>query len=115
MLSGIHDGRFQIVWLDIEIYKWNENIETNRNFIRGLVNELKSSEIRFGIYTSIRSWTAIVGDWTELSNEMLWYSQWNGAASFEGFKPFGGWTKPSVKQYSGNQRLCNIDVDFDFS
>ena len=108
MLSGIHDARFQIIWLDIEVYQWNADIEINRQFIRGLVNELKASEMKFGFYSDATSWKKIVGDWTEMADEMLWYAQWDNSPSF------GGWTKPYMKQYRRDQKLCNTDVNFDF-
>ena len=114
LISAIHDSRYNFVWLDVEIYQWSSDINQNREFIKGLINEMKLCKHTVGIYTDITSWNTIVGIWTEASDLMLWYAHWNGVTSFSDFVPFGGWTKPSMKQYRGDQILCGKDVDFDF-
>jgi len=36
----------------------------------------------------------------------LWYYDWNQDPSFADFKPFGGWTAPTLKQYNANLNVC---------
>eukprot|EP01113_Clastostelium_recurvatum_P003698 TRINITY_DN11615_c0_g1_i3.p1 TRINITY_DN11615_c0_g1~~TRINITY_DN11615_c0_g1_i3.p1 ORF type:complete len:203 (+),score=32.14 TRINITY_DN11615_c0_g1_i3:121-729(+) len=74
-----------MIWLDIEgpgTY-WGSNQATNEN--------------------------SIVGKWTGLSNLPLWYAHYNNQQNFDDFTPFGGWTKPSIKQYADGPGLCGAD------
>jgi hypothetical protein len=114
MLSELHDARYNIIWVDIEIYQWSADINVNRDFIKRMVTELKLRNQIVGIYSDATSWKTIVGDWTELGDVMLWYAHWNGVPSFSDFVSFGGWAKPAMKQYRGDQKICEMDVDFDF-
>ncbi|MDP2434537.1 MAG: hypothetical protein Q8P67_02215 [archaeon] len=36
----------------------------------------------------------------------------DGVASFSDFSPFGGWTKPNIKQYQGTTSLCSASSFF---
>ena len=90
-----------MVWIDVEIYNWTANLTANREFITKLVSQLKKRNAVIGVYTSERDWRHIVGlDWTNLHELPLWYSHFDNNPTFSDFLPFGGWTKPSIKQYS---------------
>ena len=39
------------------------------------------------------------------------YVHWDGNASFSDFKPFGGWTTPTIKQYKDNAEECEVNID----
>ena len=65
--------------------------------------------------TDSSSWSMVVGDWTGLKDLPLWYENLNGVPSFNDFKPFGGWTKPSLKRYQANQAMCGGSMNFDFA
>jgi hypothetical protein len=39
----------------------------------------------------------------------LWYPHYNGILNFNDFKYFGGWSKPTMKQYIGTSTLCGIE------
>ncbi len=41
----------------------------------------------------------------------LWYPHYDNAPNFNDFAPFGGWTRPSIKQYRGNINVCGITID----
>ena len=47
-------------------------------------------------------------------NLPLWYARYDGNPSFEGFTPFGGWTKPYIKQYKGTTPFCNASIDLNY-
>ena len=54
-------------------------------------------------------------DPTGLQQYPLWYANWDGAKSFSDFEPFGGWTKPAIKQYADKgDSDCNVPVDLDW-
>ena len=67
---------------------------------------------RIGIYANNWSWNDVVGGWTGLSKYPLWYAHYDGKPDFTDFKKFGGFTKPSMKQYQGDQKICNTNVDY---
>eukprot|EP01113_Clastostelium_recurvatum_P003697 TRINITY_DN11615_c0_g1_i1.p1 TRINITY_DN11615_c0_g1~~TRINITY_DN11615_c0_g1_i1.p1 ORF type:complete len:229 (+),score=34.92 TRINITY_DN11615_c0_g1_i1:121-807(+) len=100
-----------MIWLDIEgpgTY-WGSNQATNENFIDQLAKEGTSLGYKLGVYTSASQWIPIVGKWTGLSNLPLWYAHYNNQQNFDDFTPFGGWTKPSIKQYADGPGLCGAD------
>ena len=41
----------------------------------------------------------------------LWYAHYDNVQAFSDFKPFGGFSKPAMKQYAGDITLCNADID----
>ncbi len=74
------------------------------------VSGLKKYGFRVGIYTNYNNWDLIVGlSWDELSTLPLWYANYDGQLNFDDFKPFGGWSQPTMKQYS-DTTLCGVGV-----
>ena len=47
-----------------------------------------------------------------LGNIPIWYAHYNGFPNFIGWRNFGGWTKPNIKQYIGDTTLCGAGVDY---
>jgi hypothetical protein len=43
----------------------------------------------------------------------LWYSSLNGAANFDDFVPFGGFTAPHAKQYLKVWDVCGLESIFE--
>ncbi len=43
------------------------------------------------------------------------YAHYDNDPSFDDFSGFGGWSSPSMKQYQGDQTVCGIDLDENFS
>ena len=99
-----------MLWFDIE-GNWGGDTAGNNNFIHGLINEANTLGIRWGIYTSASQWGPITGNTNQFGAPPLWYAHYNGDPSFSDFSPFGGWTKPSIKQYNGDVSVCGADVD----
>lgn len=92
-------------------------------------NELDALKVDWGVYSSANNWQSIVGlDWTALSHKSLWWATYNGEAvslqldirnkqiqNFNGFKPFGGWSKPSIHQYAGDASgPCGFKTDYNW-
>lgn len=94
-----------------------------------------------GIYTSNSQWSPITGGSTALSKYPLWYPHYDNkyvfslwiylsfdnsmvfiplfffcdySPSFSDFVPFGGWSKPNIKQYIGTTSICSASVDKNF-
>jgi len=104
---------FGMLWLDIERFAWPADQNSNRQFIRDMVHQAQSMSVNVGIYTNPSMWSTIVGDgFTEFSNIPLWWANWNGQQNFNGFTPFGGWTAPAIRQYSGDvSGPCGVSMD----
>ncbi len=123
MFSGIPNNLFSMVWLDIETNpstgcSWSgHDAASNCAFIQELVNAVKAKGKSVGIYSSVYMWESIVGSkgaCTGVGNVPLWYAHYDNSPSFSDFSAFGGWTKPSIKQYKGDTTLCGAGVDMNW-
>uniref|UniRef100_A0A0K0FIF7 Glycosyl hydrolase family 25 n=1 Tax=Strongyloides venezuelensis TaxID=75913 RepID=A0A0K0FIF7_STRVS len=101
------------LWLDIERYAWPADHNYNRNFITAMVNQAQSMGVTVGIYSNYYNWEAIVGlDYSAHSNLPLWWANYNGHQDYTGYRPFGGWSRPAMHQYTGDVNGgCGVDLD----
>jgi hypothetical protein len=77
---------------------------------------LKNLGVKFGIYTSKSQWISIMNDVTKFSSySPLWYTQHDHEKSFNDFQAFGGWRKPSIKQFISDVKECGVVLDKNFS
>jgi len=108
-----YNTKYGMFWLDIEGPQYWEGQSYNINFIAGLISAAKSMSQVVGIYTSASQWGPITGNWNGPASEgiPLWYANYDGAANFNDFSPFAGWSHPNVKQYNGNLSICGAGVD----
>ncbi len=123
LISHMSGSNYGMIWLDIETNPstgcgWGQGSgASNCNFVTELVNAVKSHGKTVGIYSNYYMWESIMGSagsCTGHSGLSLWYAHYDGNPSFSDFKSFGGWTKPSMKQYVGDTTLCGAGVDFSF-
>lgn len=42
------------------------------------------------------------------------YAHYDNSRSFGDFRPFAGWSKPSIKQYAGDATVCGAGVDLNW-
>lgn len=102
------------IWLDIEIYNWYDDVTKNQKFFQELINA-DFGKYEIGIYTSKNNWSTIMGlDYTEGSQYPLWYAHYDKQPNFSDFQPFGGWSEPLQKQFSGDQTVCGFGVDLNY-
>jgi len=110
-------SNYGMVWLDIEgpgTY-WGSNTGTNQNFFKSLLTGCSNTGSVCGVYTSSSQWDPIMGSsYTGGSSKPLWYPHYDNSASFSDFVPFGGWTKPAMKQYEGDVTVCGVGIDKDY-
>jgi len=100
------------IWIDVEgTQYWSSSKSDNVNFIRDMVDEGRAQGYVVGIYTSASQWTPITGGSTAFSNLQLWYAHYDNKPNFSDFKAFGGWSKPTIKQYQGDVTSCGVGVD----
>ena len=70
-----------------------------------------------GIYASYYMWESIMGtakSCPDVAGTQLWYAHYDNKQTFSDYAPFGGWTKPAIKQYKGDTTLCSFGVDLDY-
>ena len=108
------------LWLDVERLSWSSDINSNRAFVKGMIDEVSQlpSGTKLGVYTNYYNWQDIVGlDWDYASSAglNLWYAHYDNSRSFSDFKTYGGWTKPVMKQYLGDKSSCGVGLDYNLA
>ena len=120
LITNMGTSNYGMIWLDIETNpstgcSWNSfSHASNCEYISELVTAIKGHGKVPGIYSSIHMWTEIMGaaaNCNEHGSAPLWYAHYDDNPSFSDFTPFGGWTKPNIKQYHGTTTLCGGGVD----
>ncbi len=113
--NGTLGATVGMLWIDVEgTSYWSTSTSNNINFIQGMVDEGVKQGVHLGIYTSASQWNPITGGTTKFSNYPLWYAHYDSNPSFSDFAPFGGWTKPAIKQYQGTTSYCSASVDLNY-
>jgi hypothetical protein len=92
---------------------WSSSTSNNVNFVQGMVDEGNKRGVSLGVYSSSSQWGPIMGGTTQFSNLPLWYAHWDYSYSSctSDFQSFGGWTKPAMKQYAGDESFCSAGFD----
>ena len=123
MIKGMEGHDYGKIWLDIETNpssgcSWTQGSgSSNCHFVTELVDAVKSHGKVPGIYSSYYMWESIMGgakNCAGVSEVPIWYAHYDNTASFSDWKDFGGWKKPFMKQYKGDESLCGADVDISF-
>ena len=87
---------------------------SNRAWMSQALSQATAMGVKIGVYTSASQWIPIMGSWSGASHYPLWYAHYDGRQSFSDFSPFGGWTKPAIKQYAGDASRCGVGVDLNW-
>ena len=115
-----------MIWIDFETNPssncgWGNDFVSNCQFMEDLVADLKAEGKSVGIYASHYMWTQIMGTATycsKFTQYPLWYAHYDNLKSFEDYAklPFGGWTKPAIKQFDDgqHQKICGLTIDQDW-
>ena len=56
----------------------------------------------------------MINEYLQYSFHLYRYPHYDDSPSFSDFVPFGGWTRPAIKQYEGDATVCGVDVDKDW-
>ena len=115
------NATYGMVWLDIESNSspncgWTAKTATqNCDFIMDLAQSVEINGKKVGIYSNNYEWTTypMRGDrygCTQASKYPLWYAHYDKSASFNDWneEKFGGWTSPTIKQYTDDVKYCVI-------
>lgn len=116
--NNVKGAGFGMMWLDIETNPsagcgFSSSAANNCQFLKDLIAAGNSHGIKMGIYSSSYMWSSLMGSCTAgASNNLpLWYAHYDGSRTFSDFKPFGGWTKPAIKQYADHVGICGLNAD----
>lgn len=95
------------------------DIHDNCAFLDALVNAFKNSGKLVGIYSSLYQWESIFGNRANcpfFTGLPLWYAHYDNDPSFNDYAKysFGGWSKPSIKQYVGDTSACGVGIDLNY-
>lgn len=118
-------GKSPFVWMDFED-KFRDHYnppllgyEVHPDVITGWVQyAIFLAEEEFGsvgLYTRRGWWQEYTADNSGLfTNLPLWAADWDGVPDLNVYKPFGGWSKQTMKQYAGDVTvegvLCDLNV-----
>jgi hypothetical protein len=84
----------------------------NCQYIADWMSALAARGVNPGVYVSEYMWSSIVGSsCSSASSHALWYPHYDGSPSFSDYTPFGGWSKPAIKQYAGSSSDCGAGID----
>lgn len=115
-VDGIAD-RINIVWLDFEAAPpASMSTENMRLWISILVDILRASGLRLGIYTRKLWWELCTGDTEALSNLLLlWPTEYDLSPPFNqawwDAHGFGGWAAPTWVQFAADANIAGMNVD----
>jgi len=123
MFAAIDQSLWGMVWIDVEANpssgcSWSgHDANSNCQFLTDIINAIKAKGKRPAIYSSRYMWQSIFGSFTacpSAASQQLWYAHYDNLPSFSDFSAFGGWSKPTIKQYQGDTTLCGAGVDKNF-
>jgi len=108
-------AQFNRVWLDIETNPdpacaWKADKAANCAWLKSLIAAVNATGVPLGVYTSIHEYETWMSDTPQgcvlnpggaSTSIPLWYPHYESPPnpSFSDFKPFGGWTTPTIKQF----------------
>ncbi|XP_065895312.1 probable GH family 25 lysozyme 2 [Dysidea avara] len=115
MVDALSGESYGQIWLDIEgsVY-WHSSNADNQKFFEDLLSAAGRHKPT-GVYASEYQWSSIMGlNYTGGYSHQLWYAHYDDDPSFSDFSPFGGWRRPSMKQYAGDKTQCGVGVDLNY-
>ena len=71
-------------------------------------------EFPAGIYTGGWWWRPYTADSRAFADLPLWHARYDDRPTLDGFRPFGGWERPAMKQYAHNVDRCGVTVDLNW-
>lgn len=115
-INNVGFGNFGTMWIGIEYNptigcQWGSNQTANCQFLADMISAANQAAVVVGVYSSPYWWNTIVGSDCTAGNDAasdLWYANWDGAKNFTDFQAFGGWTQPTMKQYSESIDICGL-------
>lgn len=117
LLKEIAGTTFSTIYVVVQPKdKWGPDKDENCRYVNAMIDEINRHEFYGGVGSDIDDWKEVVGAGCMITSEKsgCWWDKHDKIAGFEHFKPFGGFTFPSVKEYDGPARICDTDVELNF-
>lgn len=113
--GGIKGLKIGCLWLQVkDPAAWNKNRTANQAFVKSFVEGFAKLGTKVGIQTNEQNWVRIMGrECVTFSKYLLWEIRPDGRPDVGRFRPFGGWTTPSAKQYKSGLEFCGNSVNLD--
>ena len=114
LVEEIKGVDFGIMYVMVQIKdKWLPNHDENCKYVNAMIDEIARNGISPGIGSDQAEWNQIMGNSCRIQNTKTacWWDKHDKKASFDNFKPFGGFTFPILKEYDGPENICGIEVD----
>ena len=85
VMGGPQGVRYGMVWLDIERCSgcWHPNHAQNVLYVKEAGAKLSALGIKWGIYSNLNEWKAVVGNAAIAPHVPLWYAHWDGVPAFK--------------------------------
>ncbi len=102
------------LWIDVEEARGAAAQEQVCQTIRNAVAATRAAGMEPGIYSGGWCYPDLTGNTKEFADLPLWtaaYPPDKQPPDFATFRPYGGWARPSIWQYTGSSDLCGINVD----
>jgi GH25 family lysozyme M1 (1,4-beta-N-acetylmuramidase) len=106
------------LWLDIEgTAYWPTSATDSQAIYRALVDACTSLGLVCGVYSNQNEWSSIFGSaaFSYGATLPLWYAHYDGQPTFDDFIPFGGWGRPTIKQFNDQGAKCGVSYDLNWS
>jgi len=106
-----------MLWFDIEgaSQYWSSDHQSNIDFFEAMKTEVNALGVHAGVYTSKSQWEPIFGTGYDGGSSFpIWYAHYDGEPTFADFSPFGGWSHPSIKQFSDQGNKCGTSYDINW-
>ena len=96
--------------------RWSSNKNGNCLYINTLIKAVHKYGYMAGVGSDSALWDTIMGKECMVPEEDVacWWIKHDKEQSLDHFKPFAGFTFPSIKEYDGPANVCTQEVDLNF-
>ena len=117
LLNEIKGTKAGGIWVAVSLSdKWHANTAQNCEFANAMVAEIIKGGYPAGIASDAPVWEKVMGNSCEVvgDNVGCWWIKHDKQQSLDHFKPFGGFTFPTIKEFDGPSKMCDQEVDLNF-
>ena len=92
---------------------WSPNQTANCNYLKAMIAEIKRNEKNEAVGANSEVWNTVMGKNCLIGKDVknLMWEEHDEEKDIKNFKPFGGFTAPTSKEYAGSVNVCEHVVD----
>jgi len=117
VVEALKGAKYSTMWLKVQLMdKWTANTTYNCEYINAMVNEAQKLGKSAGIGSEASVWENIMGKDCQIKADNIgcWWQKHDKEQSLDHFKPFGGFTFPTIKEFDGPSKMCAEQVNLNF-